>query len=55
MIPQVFDIHSGSDAHLVEGLEVGPAQADAALLALDILDLIVTSGQMSYTHLPSPV
>lgn len=40
---------------LSEGLEVGPSQADAALLALHILHLVVTSGQVSHSHLPSPV
>ena len=30
-------------SHLSEGLEVGPAQASAALAALDVLNLVVSS------------
>ena len=43
------------NADLSKGLEVGPSQTDAALLALHILHLIVASGQVSHTHLSSPV
>lgn len=42
-------------ANLIESLEVGPAQGNAALLALNVLHLIVTSGQVSHRHLASPV
>ena len=41
-------------ANLTESLEVGPAQGNAALLALHILHLVVTSGQVSHCHLASP-
>jgi hypothetical protein len=37
--------------YLIECLEVGPAQAGAALAAPHILHLIVTSGQMGHCHL----
>ena len=40
--------------YLIKCLEVGPAQAGAALAAPHILHLIVTSGQVGHCHLANP-
>ena len=40
--------------YLIKRLEVGPAQAGAALAAPHILHLIVTSGQVGHCHLANP-
>lgn len=55
-MPQLHTVvvGKGRGANLIESLEVGPSQSDAALLAFHVLHLIVTSSQVRHGHLASP-